>query len=378
MSCGSKVWVPLIGVTGYISYAPALVTRQLGGMQYTPRTLGLTDFFGLFKHEPYLKEMELIRQDWKRPILVKKEEGSMFESSVSQNYAVWRNGKLSRVIESSKPEHPESAIEQPKRKRIDHEEELRRQLKRCSTNLGKSKRQTQILEQQLEEENTMRNCLNQQLEEKEEQLTSCKQWQRRAEIAEALAKQIQDELKGLRIENDKLVHKHSLTEKELAKIKKSAHDKINIDKEILLEEERSMRKAAEADMRDYQQRAEYSKEQIIILQSKLEMQEVGLRSDYGVIEEELHELKQEYQECQDYINSFAVQMNSKNAELDIEREELQRAKATLSLLETMVRTLERSNEVLGANNEVSITNNTFLHDQIRHMAKQVEQVARYA
>jgi hypothetical protein len=63
MSCGSKVWVPLIGVTRYISYAPALVTRQLGGMQYTPITLGLADFIGLFKYQPYLKEIGLIRQD---------------------------------------------------------------------------------------------------------------------------------------------------------------------------------------------------------------------------------------------------------------------------------------------------------------------------
>jgi hypothetical protein len=37
-------------VIGYISYANALVTRQLGGVQYVPRTLGLTDFTSLFKN----------------------------------------------------------------------------------------------------------------------------------------------------------------------------------------------------------------------------------------------------------------------------------------------------------------------------------------
>jgi len=83
MSCGSKIWVPLIGVTGYISYAPALVTRQLGGMQYAPRTLGLADFVGLFKYQPFLEEMKLIRQDWERPLMVKREEGSNFETSFS-------------------------------------------------------------------------------------------------------------------------------------------------------------------------------------------------------------------------------------------------------------------------------------------------------
>jgi chromosome segregation ATPase len=104
----------------------------------------------------------------------------------------------------------------------------------------------------------------------------------------------------------------------------------------------------------------------MILQSELEIQEEGLGSHYDVIEEELHELKQECQECEDYIDSFAVQMNSKIAELDIEREELQRARATLALLETMVRTLERSNEALRASNEVIITYNTLLHDRKRH------------
>jgi DNA repair ATPase RecN len=116
----------------------------------------------------------------------------------------------------------------------------------------------------------------------------------------------------------------------------------------------------------------------MIQQSELEIQEEGLRSHYGAIEEELHELKQEHQECQEYIDNFAVQMNSKIAELDIEREELQRAKAKLAMLETMVRTLERSNEALGASNEVIITNNTLLHNKLRHMMKHVEQVACYA
>jgi predicted ATP-grasp superfamily ATP-dependent carboligase len=71
-------------------------------------------------------------------------------------------------------------------------------------------------------------------------------------------------------------------------------------------------------------------------------------------------------------------MNSKIAELDIEREELQRAMAKLVLLETMVQALERSNEAVGASNEVIITNKTLLHDKLRDMTKQVEQVDRYA
>ena len=114
-------------------------------------------------------------------------------------------------------------------------------MERCGTDLGKSKRQQQVLEKQVEEENMMRNCLKQQLEEKEEQLISCKQWQKRAEIAEAIAKGSQEEVKDLIIENDKLIHKNGLTEKELIKIKKSMKSKIITDKETLdsLKKERS-------------------------------------------------------------------------------------------------------------------------------------------
>jgi len=45
MGCGKKPWVPLIGVTGYISYAPALVARQFGGIQSIPRTVGLSSIY---------------------------------------------------------------------------------------------------------------------------------------------------------------------------------------------------------------------------------------------------------------------------------------------------------------------------------------------
>jgi len=103
-----------------------------------------------------------------------------------------------------------------------------------------------------------------------------------------------------------------------------------------------------------------------------------LRSHYFEMDEGFNEIKQERKECQDYIDSFAVQINSKIAKLDIEREKLQRATYKMAQLEAMVRVLERSNEALGNNNEVIIADNTLFHDKIRCMTKQVEQVTRYA
>jgi hypothetical protein len=55
--------VPLVGITGYVSYAPALVVRQLGGMQFVPRTMGIAQFFGLFKDPIAQEVLEIIKQD---------------------------------------------------------------------------------------------------------------------------------------------------------------------------------------------------------------------------------------------------------------------------------------------------------------------------
>lgn len=102
---------------------------------------------------------------------------------------------------------------------------------------------------------------------------------------------------------------------------------------VQLEEERSTKKAAESDIRDYQKRVDSSKGRIRALQSEIEIREEELRelrSHYFEMEEELSKIKQERQECHDYMNIFTVQINSKIAELDIEREELQRAKDKLA------------------------------------------------
>jgi hypothetical protein len=53
MTCGCKIWVPLTKITCYIGYALELVTRQLDGIQYVLRTLGLPislDHSGISRH----------------------------------------------------------------------------------------------------------------------------------------------------------------------------------------------------------------------------------------------------------------------------------------------------------------------------------------
>jgi hypothetical protein len=118
MSCGQRRWVPLVGITGYVSYAPALVVRQLGGMQFVPRTMGIAQFFGLFKNPIAQEVLEIIKQDWKHLVLAEI-EGLMDPS------ARWRDLAASAMpcvgVKSLQ------IVEEPiKRKRVNNEEELRK------------------------------------------------------------------------------------------------------------------------------------------------------------------------------------------------------------------------------------------------------------
>jgi uncharacterized protein (DUF2461 family) len=88
----------------------------------------------------------------------------------------------------------------------------------------------------------MRVYLNQQLEKQDKQLTSLKEWQKRAEVAEEIAKAVQAELRNRITEYDELSNKNGLTQKELAKVKRSTKGKMSVDKEMVdsLKKERSI------------------------------------------------------------------------------------------------------------------------------------------
>ena len=89
MSCGQRRWVLLVRITSYVSYAPTLVVRQLGGMQFVPRTIGIAQFFGLFEDPIAQEVVEIIKQDWKHLVLV--EIGGLKDPSASERYARWRD-----------------------------------------------------------------------------------------------------------------------------------------------------------------------------------------------------------------------------------------------------------------------------------------------
>ncbi|KAL9407076.1 hypothetical protein Peur_004048 [Populus x canadensis] len=84
----------LVGITGYVSYAPALIIRQLGGMQFVPRTMGIAQFLGLFKDPIAQEVLEIIKRDWKHLVLVEIE--GLKDPSASEGYASFSHALYKR------------------------------------------------------------------------------------------------------------------------------------------------------------------------------------------------------------------------------------------------------------------------------------------
>jgi len=183
MSCGDKSWVPLIGLTGYISYLPSLVARQLGGIQHVPRTRVIAEYTGLFKEASSLDMLDAIINDWKQSVLVYKEEHQK-EFSVSSTYSIWRSGSSSKILQEAKEQRraqdKSSLALELKRKRVNNEEDLREELDKLRIELGNSKNHQKFLENQLLKEEEMKASLDQQLKERDEQIVKLKKNQHEA------------------------------------------------------------------------------------------------------------------------------------------------------------------------------------------------------
>ena len=165
MSYGQRRWVPLVGITGYVSYGPALVVRQLGGMQFVPRTMGIAQFFGLFKDPIAQEVLEMIKQDWKHLVLVEIE--GLKNPSASEGYARWRDLAASAMpcVGAKSPQTVEEPI---KRKRVSNEEEMRGQVEKLRIELNKSRKDKEMLEEMMLEGDKRRAFLDEQIQFREE------------------------------------------------------------------------------------------------------------------------------------------------------------------------------------------------------------------
>jgi hypothetical protein len=168
MSCGQRRWVPLVGITGYVIYAPALVVRQ-GGMQFVPRTIGIAQFFGLFKDPIAQEVLEILKQDWKHLVLVEIE--GLKDPSASEGYTRWRD-LVASVMPCVGVKSPQTVEEPIKRKRVNNEEELRRQVEKLRTELSKSRKDKATLEEMMLKEDKRRAFLDEQIQSRDAQITN--------------------------------------------------------------------------------------------------------------------------------------------------------------------------------------------------------------
>jgi hypothetical protein len=166
VSCGQKCWVPLVGITGYISYAPALVIRQLGGIQHIPRTMGLAEFSRLFKDQSVQEVLETIKRDWNHLTLIQKESKRLRDPSSSRGYERWRN--VTPTVDHRMPRSEDGpsqiTTELLKRKKVSNLEDLMEQLEKLQIELGKSKGDKAALEVMMMKGDKSRVFLNEQLE----------------------------------------------------------------------------------------------------------------------------------------------------------------------------------------------------------------------
>jgi len=144
------------------------VVRQLGGMQFVPRTMEIAEFFGLLKDPIAQEVLEIIKQDWKHMVLVEIED--LKDPSASEGYARWRD-----LAASAMPcvgiKSPQTVEEPIKRKRVNNEEELRRKVEKLRIEFSKSRKDKAMLEEMMLEGDKRRAFLDEQIQSRDARIT---------------------------------------------------------------------------------------------------------------------------------------------------------------------------------------------------------------
>ena len=65
--CGNKMWVPLLGLWGVVSYAPILVCRQYAAGQFIPAIHGLNQLEFAYGDLGYAAQLAELSKLWTEP-----------------------------------------------------------------------------------------------------------------------------------------------------------------------------------------------------------------------------------------------------------------------------------------------------------------------
>jgi hypothetical protein len=346
VSCGQKCWVPLIGITGYVSYAPALVIRQLGGIQHIPRTVGLAEFSGFFKDQSAREVLETIKQDWSHLTLIQKESESLRDPSSSEGYEKWRN--LTPIAASKKPcsEDGPSRIEEGslKRKKGSNEEDLIEQIERLQKELGKSKGDKAALEKMMMEGDKSRVFLNEQLESKDAKIGMLE----------------------LQLSKGKAVIEES--EKERGRL-------------ILdLMQSSSELEALKADFDGYQENVEYNQDKFLHVKAELldQIEKYDeLNKKYMMIESRLAEL-QEFERKGNEEEVLKADLAAKKIEIRMLKVKFDKEREKVKQLTNRLEVSEKHKEQIDTNNNTLNRNNMLLIEKMAKVDEQMDKAAIHA
>ena len=112
--------------------------------------------------------MKAIKQDWKHLVLL--EIKGLGDPSTSEGYAKWRNSVASAAA-NEEVKSPQTEEKHVKRKRVDNEEELRRQIKKLQMELSKTRKDKSIMEEMVVEGDKRRAFLDEQIQSKDAKIT---------------------------------------------------------------------------------------------------------------------------------------------------------------------------------------------------------------
>ena len=110
--CGEKPWVPLIGLWGVTSYAPAMVRRQLGSKQFIPITHGLSDMDFSYEEKDATQRIKEVFEAWKN---LRRVEAGSCNINATPGYVLWQSNRGKGFIAPKVhgPEPPRQVFDEP-------------------------------------------------------------------------------------------------------------------------------------------------------------------------------------------------------------------------------------------------------------------------
>jgi len=324
-----------------MSYAPALVVRQLGGMQFVPRTMGIAQFFGLFKDPIAQEVLEIIKQDWKHLVLVEIE--GLKDPSASEGYARWRDlaALAMPCVEAKSPQTIEESV---KRKRVNNEEELRRQVEKLRTELSKSRKDKAMLEEMMLKEDKRRAFLDEQIQSRDARITKLE----------------------LKLGEEKIAREKS--EKELRGM---SLDWMQSCSEL---------EAMEIDFNDCQGSAEYFQEKFAQVQFEL-MDRIGkyedLNKKYMELESRLMGIAKEDNKRKGF-EAFETELAVKRNEIKVMRIKLDKEREKVKYLDEKLAAMEKHKDQIDANNTALNRTNMLLIEKMTKTNEQMDEAAAHA